>query len=117
VVSPYSSFLALMVDSLRSVKNLRRMAQLDWAGRYGFYEAADYSPGGPAPVRSWMAHHLGMSLLAVCNLLFDNAMQTYFHSDPHVLATELLLHERVPSAVVVEAEELAHFVPAREAAV
>jgi hypothetical protein len=43
-----------------------------------------------------MAHHQGMSLLAICNLLFDNAIQRYFHAEPHVAATELLLHERVP---------------------
>ena len=61
-------------------------------------------------IRSWMAHHQGMSLLAVCNLLFDNPLQHYFHAEPQVLATELLLHERLPSSIVVEAEE--SFAPA-----
>ena len=52
-----------------------------------------------------MAHHQGMALLAACNLLFNHPIQQYFHSEPQVMATELLLHERVPSSVVVEAEE------------
>ena len=45
-------------------------------------------------VRSWMAHHQGMSLLAITNLLEDKAFQRWFHSDPRVRATELLLHEK-----------------------
>ena len=57
-------------------------------------------------IASWMAHHQGMALLAACNELFDNPFQRYFHSEPQVLATELLLHERVPSAVVAEVEDV-----------
>jgi hypothetical protein len=104
VVSPYSTFLALQVDPRAAVKNLRRMAKLGWFGRCGFYEAVDYREGKPEIVRSWMAHHQGMSLLAVCNLLFANRMQEYFHAEPQVLATELLLHERVPKAMTIETE-------------
>ena len=57
--------------------------------------------------RSWMAHHQGMSLLAICNLLFNDPMQEYFHAEPQVLATELLLHERVPNAISIEKEAIA----------
>ena len=73
-VSPYSTFLALSVDSLEAIRNLRRMADAGWVGAYGFYEAADYanSPERPVIVREWMAHHLGMSLLAILNLLHGN---------------------------------------------
>jgi cyclic beta-1,2-glucan glucanotransferase len=99
VISPYSSFLALAVNPVAAVKNLRHMDEYGWSGRYGFYEAVDYRRAGGEVIRSWMAHHQGMALLAICNLLFDNPMQRYFHAEPHVLATELLLHERVPSAV------------------
>jgi cyclic beta-1,2-glucan synthetase len=106
VVSPYSSFLALMISPASAMKNIRKMDRLGWQGKYGFYEAVDYSSGTPEVIRSWMAHHLGMSLLSVCNVLFDNPFQQYFHAEPQVLATELLLHERVPSAIVVEAEEI-----------
>jgi cyclic beta-1,2-glucan synthetase len=104
VVSPYSTFLALQVDPSAALQNLRRMARLGWLSDYGFYEAVDYSSGEPEIIRSWMAHHQGMSLLAISNLLFDDKMQQYFHAEPQVLATELLLHERVPNAIRVEKE-------------
>ena len=106
VISPYSSFLALQVDPKAAAANLRRMEAEGWVGRYGFYEAIDYTSGSAAVARSWMAHHQGMSLLAAANVLFDQPFQRYFHAEPYVLATELLLHERVPTGLVTEAEEL-----------
>lgn len=113
VVAPYASLLALMTNPAAAVKNLRQMEEYGWTGRYGFYEAVDYSGAGGEVIRSWMAHHEGMALLAICNLLFDCPMQRYFHAEPHVLATELLLHERLPAAVVAEAEPAALPAPAR----
>lgn len=95
VISPYSTFLALGLLRDDAVANLRRMAAMGWVGDYGFYEAADYTEGRePQLVRSWMAHHQGMSLLALTNLLRDGAFQRWFHSTPIVRATELLLHEK-----------------------
>ncbi len=95
VVSPYSSFLALGVDSVAALRNLRFMASAGWVGAFGFYEAADFSTasGRVALVREWMAHHQGMSLLAILNLLHKNAVQRWFHDNPEVQAAELLLHE------------------------
>jgi cyclic beta-1,2-glucan synthetase len=104
VVSPYSSFLALAVDPIAALKNLKQMEEYGWTGRYGFYEAIDYTRAGGEPVRSWMAHHQGMSLLALCNLLYDQPLQRYFHAEPHVMATELLLHERLPATMQAERE-------------
>jgi hypothetical protein len=107
VIAPYASFLALMADPASSIRNLRQMEEYGWTGRYGFYEAIDYGGGaGGQVIRSWMSHHEGMALLAVCNLLFDSPFQEYFHAEPRVLATELLLHERLPSTVVAQAEPL-----------
>jgi hypothetical protein len=118
VVSPYSSFLALLADPRSALTNIRRMDRLGWNAQYGFYESIDYSTGKARVVRSWMAHHQGMTLLAICNLLFDHAFQRYFHSEPYVLATERLLHERVPSSVVAEADAFPEpLVTADEAAV
>jgi cyclic beta-1,2-glucan synthetase len=95
VISPYSSFLALSVLRKEAVANLRRMAGMDWMGNYGFYEAADYTQGKqPELVRSWMAHHQGMCLLALTNLLKNNIVQQWFHGTPRVRAAELLLHEK-----------------------
>jgi hypothetical protein len=105
VVSSYSSFLALAVDAVASIRNLRRMASLGWVGAFGFYEAADYSAasGKPVLVREWMAHHQGMSLLAILNLLHDNVVQRWFHRNPEVQATELLLHETPVNTSVLKA--------------
>jgi hypothetical protein len=96
VISPYSSFLALSVLRKEAIANLRRMAAMNWMGNYGFYEAADYTEGKLQPelVRSWMAHHQGMCLLAVTNVLKDNLVQQWFHGTPRVRAAELLLHEK-----------------------
>lgn len=105
VVSPYSVFLASAVDPAGVLENLKQMEKYGWTGRYGFYEAVDYTQAGGRPIRSWMAHHQAMSLLAVCNLLFDQPLQQYFHAEPHVMATELLLHERMPAALRVEEKD------------
>jgi cyclic beta-1,2-glucan synthetase len=95
VVSPYSTFVALGVDLPAAILNLRRMAKYGWLGSYGFYEAADYtdSPRKPVLIRQWMAHHQGMSLLAITNVLCDNAIQRWFHANAIVQAAERLLHE------------------------
>jgi hypothetical protein len=99
VVSPYSTFLALSVDSSEALRNLRHMANAGWTGAYGFYEAADYTRSSQKPelIREWMAHHQGMSLLAIVNLLRDNVVQRWFHDNPLVQSTERLLHE-VPAS-------------------
>jgi len=95
VISPYSTFLALAMSRKEALANLRRMAAMDWMGNFGFYEAVDYTEGSqPELVRSWMAHHQGMCLLAITNLLKDNIVQHWFHSTPRVRAAELLLHEK-----------------------
>ncbi|GAC1356279.1 MAG: hypothetical protein NVSMB3_02390 [Acidobacteriaceae bacterium] len=95
VISPYSTFLTLPFARKEALSNLRRMASMEWSGEYGFYEAADYTESRkPQLVRSWMAHHQGMSLLAVTNLLRGNVFQRWFHANPRVRAAELLLHER-----------------------
>ncbi len=106
IVSPYSTFLALNVDSKAALANLHRMDALGWFGSYGFYEAADYtSPRSRFRwarfeiVKSWMVHHQGMSLLALGNFLCGNVVQRWFHSDRRVQATELLLQEKPVSRV------------------
>ena len=101
VVSPYSSCLALMVDSASAVENLRAMARKRWIGEYGFYESADYTSSPRrmfAPkyglVRCWMAHHQGMTMTALCNIFYGQAFQRWFHAEPLVQASELILQER-----------------------
>ena len=106
VVSPYSSFLALGVDPVGAVRNLRRLEQLGVRGRYGFYEAIDFTPGRCRGregeiVRCYMAHHIGMSVLAVCNALCEGRMQKRFLAIPAMAAHRLLLQERLPDGQVL----------------
>jgi hypothetical protein len=105
VVSPYSTFLALGVDLDESVRNLRRMASAGWVGTFGFYESVDYSSGvhNGEIVREWMAHHQGMSLLALLNCLNDDVVQHWFHSNALVQSAELLLHEVPRSKAALKA--------------
>jgi cyclic beta-1,2-glucan synthetase len=102
VIAPYATFLALPIDMAPAIENLRQMEEYGWTGRYGFYESIEYTASGGEPIRSWMAHHQGMSLLAIVNLLANYPLQQYFHAEPQVMATELLLHERAPTAPVPE---------------
>jgi cellobiose phosphorylase len=102
VIAPYASALALMIDPEAACANLRRLAREGQLAAYGFYEAVDYTPARlprgreSVTVRSYMAHHQGMTFLSLAHLLLDRPMQRRFDSDPSFRATELLLQERVP---------------------
>ena len=103
VVAPYATALSLTLAPTESLHNLRQLAKRGLKGDYGFYESIDYTRQADQTgdrgviVKTYMAHHQGMSLLAIDNLLNDNIMQNRFHSDPRVRATESLLYERVPA--------------------
>ena len=90
-----------------AAQNFARLAAAGGRGRYGWYEALDYTPtrlpeGEPvAIVRAYMAHHQGMTVVAIANALHDGAMRARFHAEPIVQATELLLQERTPRDVAV----------------
>jgi cyclic beta-1,2-glucan synthetase len=104
VIAPYASALALMVAPEEACLNLQRLASEGAEGKFGFYEAIDHTPSrlqlGQANivVRSFMAHHVGMSFLSFASLLLDRPMQKRFEADPLFQATTLLLQERVPKA-------------------
>jgi cellobiose phosphorylase len=104
VVAPYASALALMVAPEEACRNLQQLAAEGFVGKYGFFEAIDYTPSrqrrgqSSAVVRAFLAHHEGMSLLSLAYLLLDRPMQKRFESDPRFQATMLLLQERVPKA-------------------
>jgi cyclic beta-1,2-glucan synthetase len=105
VVSPYSTALAAMVDPRAALENMRRLVREGALTAYGFYEAIDYTKERLQPeqrsvlIKAFMAHHQGMILVALDNLLNDKVMQRRFHSEPLVQATELLLQERIPRGV------------------
>ena len=123
VIAPYATALAAMIEPAAAVRNFRRLADAGASGPYGFYEALDYTPArlpegaGVAIVRSHMAHHQGMLLVAIANTLLEGVMRARFHADPMVQATELLLQERTPRDVAVarpRAEEVAAAADVRE---
>jgi len=105
VVAPYATGLAAMIKPRAALFNYARLAELGARGRYGFYEALDFTPSrlpdatAVALVHSYMAHHQGMSIVAIANALDEGRMRTRFHREPMVRAVELLLQERIPSDV------------------
>jgi cyclic beta-1,2-glucan synthetase len=107
VVAPYATGLATMVDAPGALRNYARFAQLGARGRYGFYEALDYTrsrlpdDAEMAIVRCYMAHHQGMTIVAIANTLQDGRMRERFHREPMIQACELLLQERMPRDVAV----------------
>ncbi len=124
VLSPYSSFLALLLAPRSAAANLRRLRDLGMEGRFGLYEAADFTPQrltgeeSFSLIRSYMSHHLGMSLVAIDNALNKNVMQKRFMRDRAMSAYRELLRERLPVGAPVArlAEREAPKKPERRAA-
>lgn len=108
VIAPYATGLATMVHPVEALENYRRLAAMGALGHYGFYEALDFTrdrvPDGDdyAVVRSYMAHHQGMTIVAIANTLHNGEMRSRFHSEPLIQASELLLQERMPRDILVE---------------
>ena len=102
VVAPYATALAALIHPAAAAKNLRRLAAEGLDGEFGFYEAIDYTrrtaddAAAGTVVKTFMAHHQGMTLVALANALAGDPMVRRFHADPRVQATELLLQERLP---------------------
>jgi cyclic beta-1,2-glucan synthetase len=107
VVAPYATALAAMIDPSAAARNFARLIAVGGRGSYGFYEALDYTPSRlpagatVAIIRAYMAHHQGMILIALANVLQDGVMRARFHGEPMIQATELLLQERAPRDVAV----------------
>lgn len=105
VIAPYATVMAALIAPQAALQNMQRLAQTGALARYGFYEAIDYTPERlpknqtQVIIHSFMAHHQGMSLVALDNVLHDDIVQRRFHTDPLIQATELLLQERIPRGV------------------
>jgi cyclic beta-1,2-glucan synthetase len=111
VVAPYASFLALAVNAPAAVRNLRRLERFGARGRFGFYEALDFTPARCRRdegelVACCMAHHVGMSVLAAANTLCEGSILRRFLADPAMGACRLLLEERIPEGGAVLRREL-----------
>ncbi|MFH0888585.1 MAG: glucoamylase family protein [Planctomycetota bacterium] len=107
VIAPYASVMSLMVAPEKACANLQRMTAEGFQGRYGFYEAIDYTPSrltheqANAIIHSFMTHHQGMSFLSLAYLLLNQPMQKRMKSNPLFQATELLLQERIPKTAMI----------------
>ncbi|AEF16491.1 glycosyltransferase 36 [Thermoanaerobacterium xylanolyticum LX-11] len=112
VIAPYGAILSLRVDPKSVVENIKRLKDLGVEGKYGLYEAVDFTPERIpygkkyAIVKSFMSHHLGMSMLALNNFINKNVMQERFHSDPYIKSVEILLQEKVPNGPMILREEV-----------
>jgi cyclic beta-1,2-glucan synthetase len=123
VIAPYATALATTVDPIAAVRNFERIVRVGGRGRYGFYEALDFTPArvqqgqAVAVVRAFMAHHQGMTIAAIADTLLDGAMRRRFHAEPMMKAAELLLQERMPREIAVQppwASDAASAAKARE---
>jgi cyclic beta-1,2-glucan synthetase len=115
VVAPYATALASLIDPAAAAANFVRLTKAGLNGRFGFFESIDYRPhhrlvidaaapehdGKPALVRAYFAHHQGMSLTSLANVVLGDVFVERFHSDPRIQATELLLQERVPREAIL----------------
>jgi cellobiose phosphorylase len=115
VVAPYATALAALIDPIRAMSNLAALEELGALGSYGFRDALDFTRPDPgsrfALVETYMAHHVGMGMVALANVLNDRIWQRRFHSEPMVRAAELLLYERIPRRLVMQEAQQA---PAEE---
>lgn len=107
VVAPYATALAAIVDPAAAARNFERLASEGGQGRFGLFEALDYTPSrlpqgqSVAVIRAFMAHHQGMTIVAIADALMEGATRARFHTEPMIRATELLLQERMPREVAV----------------
>ncbi len=108
VITPYASLIGLSLQPQAVLENMAQLEKLNMLGRFGFYEALDFTqkrmPVGQthATVQSYMAHHQGMILVAACNYLLADVMVERFHSDEHIQSVEMLLQEKIPQNPPIE---------------
>ena len=112
VVAPYATALAALLEPAQATRNLRRLTAEGLGGPFGYFDAIDYTERKPKEdgdtvagrsgrgvvVKTHLAHHQGMTLVAIANVLLGDVMVDRFHADPRIQATELLLQERIPRA-------------------
>ena len=110
VVSPYSTILALPYNPLSSIINIKKLIDEGAEGKFGLYEALDYTPGripkdnNHAIVTSFMSHHQGMILASFNNYFNNNIIVERFHSIPLVKTGEYLLYEKIPVRLIITKE-------------
>ena len=114
VVAPYATYLTLSLLPHRAVDNLQRLRENGLEGKYGLYEAAEYSRQGISAAKSWMSHHMGMSLVAIDNALLNQIQVKRFMALPEMEAFASLLEEAVPRAAAPLRRKQGHPAPERQ---
>ena len=111
VVAPYASMMAIIDEPIEILKNLKQLEKLGMYNKYGFYESIDYTPTRlrknetKAIVKTYMAHHQGLILLSINNLMNNNIVQKRFVQNPEIEAVNILLQERMPENIIITKEE------------
>ncbi len=111
VVAPYASMMAIIDEPIEVLKNLKQLEKLGMNNKYGFYESIDYTPTRlrknetKAIVKTYMAHHQGLILLSINNLMNNNIVQKRFVQNPEIEAVDILLQERMPENIIITKEE------------
>ena len=111
VIAPYGSILAITEEPQKVVSNLKELEKIGMLGEYGFYESVDYTPSRLKYskkyeiVKSYMAHHQGLILLSINNLINKNILVKRFHQNPEIEAVDILLQERMPKEVILTKEK------------
>lgn len=107
VIAPYASILASQYDPIAAESNLAELRSLGALGKYGFHDAVDFTPTRVpegkrcAVVYNYYAHHHGMSIAAIANVVMNGMLRELFHADPVIEAAELLLQEKAPRDIPV----------------
>jgi cyclic beta-1,2-glucan synthetase len=118
VVAPYATVMASQVAPICALANLHLLAALGARQRYGYIEALDYSASRLAgnaeftPVSTFMAHHQGMSIVALANVCLGGVAQRWGMASPQLQAVASLLHERPPREVPARVDVPANLPPA-----
>ena len=111
VVSSYAIFLSLKYDPKGAIENLKQLEKQEMYGEYGFYESIDYTISrlkygkSYEPVKTYMAHHQGLILLSINNLINDKILVTRFSNNPEIEAVDILLQERMPEKAIITKEK------------
>lgn len=111
VVASYGSIMAVSEEPKQVLQNLKKLEEQGMYQKYGFYESIDYTPTRLkkgqeyAIVKTYMAHHQGLILLAINNLFSNYILQKRFMANPELEAIDILLQEKMPENVILTKEE------------
>ena len=110
VVSGYGSVMAITEEPLEVLKNINSLKKYSMYGKYGLYEAVDFTPERLGKdkkyevVKTYMAHHQGLILLSINNLINNNILQNRFHKNPEIQSVDILLQEKLPEDMIITKE-------------